>query len=141
MDYVISLMDWEKNVDPHYKKTYFRPPIACSSDDRHTEKWITYANDYIATKELTVYPGQTVVIKDQAAYGCIFIQGHGKFGVYEAETPVMLRFGKLSADEYFVSEKAAKEGVAITNTSKFDNIVMLKHFANNNHETPKTVPV
>lgn len=141
MDYVISLLDWEKNVDPHYKKTYFRQPVTSSSDERHIEKWVTYANEYIAAKELTVYPGQTVVIKDQAAYGCIFVQGHGKFGVFEAETPIMLRFGQLSADEYFVSEKAAKAGVKITNCSRFDNLVILKHFANNNPQMPKTVPV
>lgn len=141
MDYVISLLDWEKNVDPHYKKIFFRPPVTCSSDDKHIEKWVTYANEYIAAKELTVYPGQTVVIKDQAAYGCIFVQGHGKLGVFNAETPVMLRFGQLSADEYFVSEKTAKAGVTITNSSRFDNLVILKHFANNNPETPKTVPV
>ncbi|MBC7959502.1 MAG: hypothetical protein H7X94_06520 [Vallitaleaceae bacterium] len=139
MDYVINLLDWEKNVDPHYRKTFFRPPVVCASDDKHIEKWVTYANDYIAAKELTVYPGQTIVIKDQAAYGCIFVQGHGKFGVHEAETPVMLRYGQLSSDEFFVSEKAAKEGVVITNNSKFDNLVLLKHFANNNPETPKTV--
>jgi hypothetical protein len=139
IDYVISLMDWEKNVDPHYRKTYFRTPIVSASDEKHIEKWVVYANDYIAAKELTVYPGQTVVIKDQAAYGCIFVQGHGKFGVYDAEAPVMLRFGQLSADEYFVSEKAAKLCVTITNNSRFDNLVMLKHFANNNPETPKSV--
>jgi hypothetical protein len=139
IDYVISLMDWEKNIDPHYKKTYFRPPIVCHSDEQYTEKWITYANDYIAAKELTVYPGETVVIKDKTAYGCIFVQGHGKFGIYDAETPVMLRYGQASADEYFVSEQAAKEGVTITNHSKFDPIVILKHFGPNNPDTPKSV--
>lgn len=139
MDYLIGLMDWEKNIDPHYKKTYFRPPIVCHDDEQYTEKWITYANDYIAAKELTVYPGQTVVIKDKAAYGCIFVQGHGKFGVYDAETPAMLRYGQASADEYFVSEAAAQAGVKITNTSKFDPIVMLKHFGPNNPDTPKTI--
>ena len=77
----------------------------------------------LRAKEFTVYPGQTVVIKDQAAYGCIFVQGHGKFGVHNAETPVMLRYGQISADEYFVSEKAAKAGITITNNSKFDNLL------------------
>ena len=27
MDYVMSLIDWEVNVDPHYRKHYFRPPV------------------------------------------------------------------------------------------------------------------
>ena len=137
MDYVLSLLDWEKNVDPHYKKTYFRPPIVCTEDDAHVEKWITYANPYFGAKELTVYPGKTVTIKDPVAYGCIFVQGHGKFGVYNAETPAMLRFGQKSADEYFVSEKAAKVGVTITNPSEHDPIVILKHFANNHPSMPK----
>jgi hypothetical protein len=76
-------------------------------------------------------PGQTVVAKDQAAYGCILVQGHGKFGVHDAEAAVMLRFGQLSADEYFVSEAAAKDGVAITNHSRWEPLVMLKHFGPN----------
>jgi len=141
MDYVMSLLDWEKNVDPHYKKTYFRPPALCSQDDSHTEKWVAYANDFIAAKELTVYPGQTVTVKDEAAYGCIFVQGHGRFGGYEAETPVMLRFGQKSADEYFVGEKAAREGVTVSNPSLYDPIVILKHFANNHPGMPKSVQI
>ena len=100
------------------------------------EKWITYANDYIAAKELTIYPGQTVTIKDNAAYGCIMIQGHGKFGVHEAEASIMLRFGQASNDEYFVSESAAKEGVKISNFSKFEPMVTLKHFGPNNTYWP-----
>jgi len=136
MDYIIDLLDWEKNVDPHYRKTYFRPPVLSSESEGHIEKWISYGNDYIGAKELSVYPGQTVTIKDGAAYGCIFVQGHGTFGNYAAETPVMLRYGQKSADEYFVSEKAAKEGVTITNHSDYDPIVILKHFANNHPEMP-----
>ena len=136
MEYILSLLDWEKNIDPHYKRTYFRPPILVSQDDNHIEKWITYGNDYFAAKELTVYPGQTATIKDPAAYGCIFVQGHGKFGSFDAETPSMIRFGKPTADEYFVSEKAAREGVTISNPSMYDPIVILKHFANNHPDCP-----
>jgi hypothetical protein len=132
IDYVISLMDWEKNIDPNYKKNFFRLPIPIYADDAYSEKWITYGNEYIAAKELTVYPGQTAVIKDKAAYGCIMIQGHGKFGVYDAEAAIMLRFGQASSDEYFVSENAAREGVKIFNSSKFEPMVILKHFGPNN---------
>lgn len=79
IDYIFGLLDWEKNTDPHYKQTYFRPPVTASETEQYIEKWVTYANDYVAAKELTIYPGQTVTIKDGAAYGCIFIQGHGKW--------------------------------------------------------------
>jgi hypothetical protein len=139
VDYVLSLMDWEKNIDPHYKKHYYRPPVVCShSDEKHTEKWVIYANEYISAKELTIQPGQTVTIKDSAAYGCIIIQGHGQFGVYAAEASVMLRFGQASNDEYFVSEAAARAGVVISNHSEFQPMVILKHFGPNHSEMPKT---
>jgi len=128
IDYVMSLLDWEANVDPNYREHYMRPPIESSKDESHTEKWVTYGNEYIAAKELTVYPGCRHVDKDKTAYGCIFVQGHGKFGVYEAETPTLLRFGQMSQDEYFVSAAAAGEGVQIVNPSKTEPIVILKHF-------------
>ena len=76
-------------------------------------------------------PNQSAVIKDGAAYGCIFVQGHGKFGVYDAEAPTQLHFGQQSSDEFFVSEKAATKGVLITNTSKVEPLVVLKHFGPN----------
>ena len=132
MDYIMSLIDWEKNVDPHFKEKYFRPPVVCASEEKtYTEKWITYNNPYFSAKELTVHPGQTVTIKDEAAYGCVFVQGHGKFGGFDAETPTMIRFGQRTADEYFVSEQAAKKGVTIYNRSQFEPVVVLKHFADN----------
>ncbi|MGN6296401.1 MAG: hypothetical protein ACTHM7_06435 [Ginsengibacter sp.] len=137
IDYVMSLLDWEKNVDPHYKKKFFRAPIKCSnSDESYIEKWVTYGNEYITAKELTIMPGQTITVKDSAAYGCIIIQGHGNFGVFEAEASVLLRFGQASNDEYFVSEESAKRGVKITNDSKFQPMVILKHFGPNNSDAP-----
>lgn len=140
IDYILSLMDWEENIDPHYKKKYFRPPITCeSSNEQFTEKWISYANDYVGAKELTIQPKQTVVVKDKVAFGCIIIQGHGKFGVYDAEAAIMLRYGQLSGDEYFVSEKAAREGITITNESSWEPMVILKHFGPNHPDMPRQI--
>lgn len=141
IDYVMSLMDWEKNVDPEYRRHYFRPPVSCATRaDGAREKWVVYANDYVAAKELTVQPGQTVTVKDAAAYGCIIVQGFGRFGAWDAEAACMLRFGQLSGDEYFVSERAAREGVRISNASRWEPMVVLKHFGPGNPETPATVP-
>lgn len=131
IDAVFNLLDWEKNVDPHYRKHYFRRPVVETETEGYTQKWIVYANPYIAAKELTVNPGQTVVIKDGAAYGCITIQGHGKFGVYDCESATLLHFGQQSTDEFFISEKAAIDGVKITNLSQVEPLVLLKHFGPN----------
>ncbi|MCD9022494.1 hypothetical protein [Cohnella silvisoli] len=137
IEYIMSLMDWDKNTDPHYKKNYFRPPLVCAhSNEQFTEKWITYGNEYIGAKELTIEPGQTVIIRDSAAYGTVLIQGHGRIGVHQAEAAVMLRFGQMSGDEFFVSEPAAQEGVVITNDSKWEPMVFLKHFGPNHTEMP-----
>ena len=141
VDYILGLMDWEKNIDPNYKKHYYRPPITCShSDEKHTEKWISYANDYIGAKELTIMPGRAVTVRDEAAYGCILVQGHGKFGKFDAEAAILLRYGQLSADEYFVGEEAAKKGINIVNESRWEPMVILKHFGPNHPDMPKTVP-
>ena len=128
----MKLLDWEKNVDPDYRKHYFRPPLIASEDEKHTEKWIAYGNDYIAAKELTVNPRQTVTIKDPTAYGCIIVQGWGTL----QNTATMLRFGQTSQDEFFISAKRASEGLTIKNLSSCEPLVMLKHFPHNS-EVPE----
>ena len=126
-------MDWEANVDPHYRKKYFLPPIPIATGSTEwSEKWITYRNPYFGAKETTIEPGKTAVLRDPAAYGCIIIQGHGEFGAYDdAECAVTLRHNQLSGDEYFVSEKAAKAGVKAVNRSRHEPMVILRHFGPN----------
>lgn len=138
LDYIMSLLDWEKNVDPHYKKTFFRPPVSCGPQDGWEEKWVSYANEYVAAKELIVEPGCEATVTDRAAYGCIVIQGQGTFGGLDTESCTMLRFGQMSGDEFFVSEAAARAGVKVVNRSQWEPLVMLKHFGPNSG-APKTV--
>ncbi|AXY26693.1 hypothetical protein CL176_02315 [Suicoccus acidiformans] len=137
IDAVFDLLDWEKNVDPHYKASNFRPPITETDTDAYKQEWITYGNEYFSAKQLTVYPGQTVTISDGAAYGCIVIQGYGQFGNYKAESPTLLRFGQQSSDEFFVSHDKATTGVEITNNSDVEPLVILKHFGPNCPNVPK----
>ena len=130
-DYLMEVIDWEANTDPDFKKNRFMPPVVIRSDEGYTEEWICYKCKLASAKRLTVAPGASVVVKDEAAYGMILLQGHGKFGKWDMETPTLIRYGELTNDEFFVSEKAAKEGVTIINTSKTEPIVMLKHFSEN----------
>jgi hypothetical protein len=133
-DQLMEVIDWELNTNPNILETRFmRPkPVSNSPSEGYTENWICYLNEAFSAKELTVEPGATVTIKDAAAYGLIVMQGHGKMGVWDIETPALIRYGQLTNDEFFVSEKAAKEGVTITNPSTTDPIVMLKHFGPKN---------
>ena len=130
-DYLIDVIDWEKNIDPDFSKNRFMKPIVIAENDNYTEEWICYKCDTVCAKRLTVNPGKTVVIKDKAAYGMILLQGRGTFGNWEIETPTLIRYGELTNDEFFISEGAAVKGIKITNTSKTEPIVMLKHFSEN----------
>ena len=137
LDAIHDLLDWEKNVDPFYRQHYFRPPLAIPSPDpRFEEQWITYANPYFSAKELSVRPGAAVRVRDETAYGCVVIQGHGQIGPHAAEAPGLLRYGQQSADEFFVSEDAARAGVPVENHSRYEPLVILKHFGPNNPSAP-----
>jgi hypothetical protein len=136
-DALMDVLDWELNVDPNTMANRFMAPRPVSDLDQmkaagYTENWICYKSHDFSAKELTVFPGQTVTITDAAAYGIIVMQGHGKMGVWDIETPALIRYGQLTNDEFFISEKAANEGVTITNASSTDPIVMLKHFGPSN---------
>jgi len=131
MEFIFSLIDWEKNICSDFRSKYFRPPVTATKDESHEEKWVCYGNDYIGSKELTIYPGKEYTSKDDAAYGCIVTQGYGQFGTYHCEAANMIRYDQFSADEYFVSEETAKRGVKIVNNAKYENLVILKHFGPN----------
>jgi len=137
VDWLLSVIDWDLNVDPDFAKNRFMAPkpvrpVKQMRAEGYVENWICYKSDAFGAKELTVLPGATVTIKDAAAYGFITMQGHGKLGVWDIETPALIRYGQLTYDEYFVTESAARAGIKITNPSKSDPIVMLKHFGPGN---------
>jgi len=137
VDYLMEVIDWDLNVDPKFRQNRFMAPRPVQSVKKmeaagYIDKWICYKADAFSAKELTILPGATVTMKDAAAYGMIMMQGHGKMGVWDIETPSLIRYGQLTHDEFFVSESAAKAGVTIKNTSKTDPIVMLKHFGPGN---------
>ena len=136
-DQLMEVIDWELNTDPNMLETRFMNPIPVKSLEEmeaegYIDKWVCYRSDAFSAKELTVMPGQTVTVKDSACYGMIMMQGHGRMGVWDIETPSLIRYGQLTHDEYFVTEDAAKEGITIVNQSKTDPIVMLKHFGPGN---------
>lgn len=136
---IFNQIDWKESTRPDYKEVYFRvPKIRCECDTA-IEKWVAYANDWVAAKQVTVLPGREYVLKDAACYCALVVQGHGTFGVFECEAPELIRYEDITGDEYFVSEKAARGGIIVKNTSSYQPLVILQNFANNNKEVPTTV--
>jgi len=141
-DYLISMLDWDANVDPNFKANRFTEPRPVKNEAEmrgagYLEKWITYGSDFYSAKELTVLPGRTVHINDAAAYGMICLQGYGRFGKHAISSPSLIRYGEMTEDEFFVSALAASEGIEITNGSSTEPLVMLKHFNPGNPEMPR----
>jgi hypothetical protein len=144
LDYILSMLDWDANVDPEFAKhRLFHPtpvkPEAEMADAGYSEKWIVYSTRHYSAKELTVFPGRSVQIQDAAAYGLIVVQGWGSIGKMEVETPSLIRFGEMTKDELFVGANTAKNGVTVTNRSDKENLVMLKHFGPGNPEAERFV--
>ena len=136
-EYLISMLDWDANVNPEFGKTnkvFPKPvcPVAQMEEAGYRENWVTYGTGWYSAKELTVLPGRTVTIKDSAAYGLIVTQGHGTFGKHAVSAPTMIRFGQMTEDELFVTADAARKGVRIQNGSASDPLVILKHFGPGN---------
>src|ERR1051326_627433 len=137
LDYIVGMLDWEANLDPEFvKHRQFHPhPVKAENemaDEGYSEKWIVYSTGYYSAKELTVFPGRSVTIRDAAAYGAIVVEGHGTLGKFEVETPSVIRYGQMTQDELFVTAAAAKRGVPVANRSDKEDLVMLKHFGPGN---------
>jgi len=135
-DYLMSILDWDTNTDPDFYRKFFmapRPvrPVEEMQAEGCVEEWICYKSTQVCAKRLTVMPGAAVTIRDRAAYGLYMLQGHGRLGVWEIETPSLIRYGQLTHDEFFVTGPAAAKGVTITNISRTDPVVLLKHFPEN----------
>lgn len=133
LDYIVSLINWDLNVDPDFYQNRFAEPkpvkpVEEMKSEGYEEYWISYKSSNFSAKELRVFPGKTVTIKDEGAYGLITIEGHGQFGSLSIDAPSLIRFGEMTSDELFVTQKAAREGITITNPSENTMLVMLKHF-------------
>jgi len=144
LDYLISMLDWDANVNPEFAKSNKTKPrpvkaLAEREDQGYRELWITYGTPHYSAKELTVLPGRSVKISDKAAYGAILTQGHGRIAKQSISTPSMIRFGDMTEDEFFVTAAAAEAGVLVENLSSSHPLVMLKHFGPGNPDAQSLV--
>jgi hypothetical protein len=67
------------------------------------------------------------VLRDPGASGWITVQGSGRMGALELQTPVMIHFGQEPWDEVFITAEAAQAGVEIQNTGG-EPLVGLRYF-------------
>ena len=72
-------------------------------------------------------PGAKCTIQDGGASGWITVQGTGRIGKLNLETPSLIHFGEETEDEVFITHEAACRGVEVENTGK-EPLVSLRYF-------------
>ena len=138
LDFIIGQLDWEKNVDTHFKESNYLEPIVDRerSGKGHTDRWIVYGTvdgqQLFSAKELTVEPGAKCQLKDPGASCWITVQGRGRMGKLALQTPAMIHFGSETEDEVFITHVAATTGVEIENTGS-EPLVGLRYFGPDTH--------
>jgi len=136
LDFLVDQLDWNANVNPSFKDSHYLEPIVAGQGDGYVDRWIVYGTvngeELFSARELTIEPGAKATIKDAGAYGLIAVQGTGTIGGHRLQTPAMIRFGELTEDEYFVTEEAARGGVALANTGS-EPLVTLRYFGPHVH--------
>lgn len=138
LDYIISQLDWEKNVDTHFKEHNYLEPIVdrAASGQGWTDRWIVYGTidgkQLFSAKELTVDPGVKCKLKDAGASGWITVQGRGRIGKLPLQTPAMIHFGEETEDEVFITHAAATAGYEVENSGS-EPLVSLRYFGPDAH--------
>ena len=137
LEFIIGQLDWEKNIDPNFKDNNFIEPIVADSGDGWCDRWIVYGqvngDQLFSAKELTVDPGASCTLQDPGASGWITVQGCGRIGPLDLQTPALIRFGETTEDEVFITYDAATQGVEIENTGS-EPLVGLRYFGPNTFE-------
>ena len=136
LDFIIEQLDWEKNVDEHFKDNTYLEPLVADQGPGWVDRWIVYGlvdgQQLFSARELTVEPGAKCTLKDRGASGWITVQGKGRMGKLNLQTPAMIRFGEETEDEVYITAEAAQAGVEIENTGS-EPLVGLRYFGPDTH--------
>jgi len=139
LDFIVGQLDWERNVDTHFKEHNYLEPIIDRqrSGEGFTDRWIVYGTidgqQLFSAKELTLEPGASCTVQDPGASGWITVQGSGRLARMAIQTPAMIRFGAMTEDEVFITHEAARRGVRVENTGS-EPLVGLRYFGPHTHE-------
>ena len=132
LDFILSELDWEANVDPYFKNNHYLEPIPVAEGEGYADAWIVYGKvngeQLFTAKELTIEPRTKCTIRDNGAYGLTVVQGSGKMNKLALDCPKLIRFTELTEDEVFCTEPAARAGVTFENTSDVEKLVVLRYF-------------
>ncbi|WP_349361149.1 hypothetical protein [Stappia sp.] len=146
IDFLMSLLEWDDNVDPDFAARRFSPKlrtarsIEAGDEAGWAEYWVAYRSPAFSAKELRVAPGCAVTLREDDPHGAIVIGGRGRVGGLPVASATLIRFGALSEDELFVSAGAAG-ALEVVNESGTEPLVILRHYGPGNAELAADDPV
>ena len=112
LDYIIGMLDWDKNVDPEFgkhNKVFPKPVQAGGGDGRR--RLLARSGSPMAGRALFRQGTDRVPGPNRRhpptrrRYGVILTQGWGSAGKMDVETPTLIRFGEMTKDEVFVTPR------------------------------------
>ncbi len=119
LDFIIEQLDWEKNVDTHFKENNYLEPIVADSGDGWVDQWIVYGRvdgkQLFSASELTVEPvpsARSKTRRQRLDHGA----GQGTMGALNLQTPAMIRFGAGDGRRSVHHARSGDAGVEIANT-------------------------
>ena len=133
LDYLVSMVDWNLNVNPTFKRDHYLEPLVIGDTraEGYEDIWVIYGllegEDLFSARELRVQPGVSVTLRDTGPSGAIVTQGRGTLGPWAIEAPGSVRFGELTWDEFFIGDERARAGFTVANTGH-EPLVLLRHF-------------
>ena len=99
LDFIVEQLDWEKNVDTHFKEHNYLEPIVDKdrSGTGYTDRWIVYGTvdgeQLFSAKELTLEPGASARSKIPAPAAGSPCKAAAGWASWHLQTPAMIRFG------------------------------------------------
>jgi hypothetical protein len=121
--FILELVDWSENSDPHFFDNHHLSPILIeeSRQDAGEEWWIYYNTTKFSGKKLVVRPGRSYTSRDAGFHNVLVWSGSGTYG---GQT---VTGGQPGLDELLVTHDRAVRGVEVRNTGSAD-LVAIKFF-------------
>ena len=133
MDFIVEQLDWEANVDPHFKHNHYLEPIPTAARAR-TATWTSGSSTARSTASSSSPPRNspsTPAKRPRSRTTAPTASSASRAAARSTaalNSPKMIRFYELTEDEYFFTEAAAKSGVTFENTSNTEPLVILRYF-------------
>jgi hypothetical protein len=142
LDFILGQLDWERNVDTHFKRNNYLEPIQAEAGDGWFDRWVVYGRingeQLFSARELTIMPGARCRLNDPGASSLIAVHGTGRIGKLRLTSPSLIRFHEDTDDEVFITAEAVANGVVVENTGD-EPLVSLRYFGPDVFETMPNV--